>query len=58
VIFEDGKPTVEPKKVSFPDFMFHTVNVQDHPFPPLPQRESEGDGTGLKTGYKREDPGP
>ena len=38
VIFEGGKPTVEPRKVSFPDPLFHTVNVQDCPFPPIPSK--------------------
>ncbi|OGP89437.1 MAG: hypothetical protein A2157_13300 [Deltaproteobacteria bacterium RBG_16_47_11] len=38
ITFKDGKATVEPKKVSFPDYMFHTVNVQDHPFPSVPSK--------------------
>ena len=37
-IFKDGKPTVVPRKVSFPDSMFHTVNVQDNPLPPIPSK--------------------
>jgi adenine deaminase len=38
VIFEGGKPTVEPRKVSFPDRLFHTVSVQDNPIPPIPSK--------------------
>jgi adenine deaminase len=36
IIFKEGKSTVEPGKVLFPDSMFHTVTVQDLPFPPVP----------------------
>ena len=32
VIFEEGKNTVEPKKVTFPEYMFDTVKVPDHVF--------------------------
>jgi len=32
VIFKDGKNTVEPKKVTFPEYMFDTVKVPDHVF--------------------------
>lgn len=37
VIFKDGKATVDPKKTTFPDDMFKTVNIPDFTFPPLPQ---------------------
>jgi len=32
VIFKKGKNTVEPKKVTFPEYMFDTVKVPDHVF--------------------------
>ena len=35
IIFKDGKNTVEPRKVSFPDHMFHTVRVKGFDFPPF-----------------------
>ncbi len=38
IIFEDGKARVGPRKVSFPDYMFHTVDVQDRPLPAIPTR--------------------
>lgn len=38
IVFKEGKSTVEPKKVSFPDSMFHTVNIQDYSLPPIPSR--------------------
>ncbi len=38
IIFKDGKNRAEPKKVSFPDDMFHTVDIQDQPFPSIPSR--------------------
>jgi adenine deaminase len=33
IIFRDGKTIAETQKVFFPDDMFNTVNVQDHPLP-------------------------
>ncbi len=38
VIFKEGKNTVEPKKVTFPEYMFDTVNIADHTFPSLPNQ--------------------
>jgi adenine deaminase len=38
IIFKEGRSTVEPKKVFFPDSMFHTVNIQDYSLPPVPSR--------------------
>jgi len=38
IIFKDGKNRAEPKRVSFPDDMFHTVDIQDQPFPSIPSR--------------------
>jgi len=32
VIFKEGKNTAEPKKVTFPEYMFDTVKVPDHVF--------------------------
>jgi len=32
VIFEEGKNTIEPKMVTFPEYMFDTVKVPDHAF--------------------------
>jgi adenine deaminase len=37
-IFRDGNATVEPKKVFFPDHMFHTVTIEDQPFPSIPSK--------------------
>lgn len=38
IIFKEGKSTVEPRKVSFPDSMFHTVHVQGRAFAPIPSK--------------------
>ncbi len=38
IIFEDGEAAVEPRRVSFPDAMFRTVDVQDQPFPSIPSK--------------------
>jgi adenine deaminase len=38
VLYQDGKLMVEPKKIFFPEYMFHTVNVSNYKFPPLPNR--------------------
>jgi adenine deaminase len=38
IIFKDGENRAEPKKISFPDEMFHTVDIQDQPFPSIPSR--------------------
>ncbi len=38
IIYRDGKLMVEPKKVFFPEYMFHTVKVSNYAFPPLPNR--------------------
>jgi adenine deaminase len=35
VIFKEGKGTVEPKKVPFPESMFDTVKIADLGFPPV-----------------------
>jgi adenine deaminase len=37
VIFRDGQTHVEPKKVSFPDFMFESVKVDNYEIPPVPK---------------------
>jgi len=39
IIYKDGRNTVNPLKVNFPDFMFHTVKVQDFKFPSIPRKE-------------------
>ncbi len=36
IIFRDGKSLAEPKKVFFPEPMFHTVEIGNDTFPPLP----------------------
>ena len=36
IIFRDGQTLVEPKKVFFPEPMFHTVKIENFTFPPLP----------------------
>jgi len=36
IIFRDGKPLAEPKKVFFPDHMFKTVKVSNYRIPSLP----------------------
>ncbi|HSB07447.1 MAG TPA: adenine deaminase C-terminal domain-containing protein, partial [Thermodesulfobacteriota bacterium] len=38
IIFREGSATVEPRKVFFPDEMFHTVTLQDQPFPSIPSK--------------------
>jgi adenine deaminase len=38
VIFKEGKSTVEPKKVLFPESMFDTVKIADLSLPPIPHR--------------------
>lgn len=38
IVFKDGKILAEPKKVFFPDHMFHTVNVREDILAPLPTR--------------------
>src|SRR4030042_4506575 len=38
VLYQDGKLMVEPKKVFFPEHMFHTVNVSNYTFSPLPKQ--------------------
>jgi adenine deaminase len=38
VIFKDGKVTVEPRKTTFPNYMFKTVNIADHTFSPRPNK--------------------
>jgi adenine deaminase len=37
IIFQDGHNLTEPKKVSFPEYMFHTVTIKDFDFPEMPQ---------------------
>jgi adenine deaminase len=39
IIFKDGRRTVEPKKVDFPDEMLNTVKVQGYTFPSLPSKK-------------------
>lgn len=38
VIFKDGKATAQPREVTFPDYMFRTVKVEESPFPELPAK--------------------
>jgi adenine deaminase len=38
IIFKDGRSTVEPRQVSFPDHMFHTVKLLDFDLPSLPKK--------------------
>jgi adenine deaminase len=38
IIFKDGKATAQPRKITFPDYMFHTVRVDEAPFPELPTK--------------------
>jgi len=38
IIFKDGRAMVEPKKIFFPDHMFHTVKVEGYTFPLLPTK--------------------
>jgi len=38
IIFRDGKPQVEPKKVIHPERMFNTVKIEHYTIPPLPTR--------------------
>jgi adenine deaminase len=35
-IFKEGKTTVEPRRVSFPDGFFHTVEIQNYSLPSVP----------------------
>jgi len=37
IIFQDGRNLTEPKKVFFPEYMFHTVTLKDFDFPMRPQ---------------------
>ena len=37
ILFQDGKLMVGPKKIFFPEHMFHTVHVSNCTFPPLPK---------------------
>jgi len=37
-IFKDGKATVEPLKTAFPNYMFKSVSIADHTFPPPPDK--------------------
>jgi adenine deaminase len=37
-IFKEGRNTVNPRKVNFPDFMLHTVKVQNFKFPSIPRK--------------------
>jgi adenine deaminase len=36
VLYQDGKLMAEPQKIFFPEHMFHTVNVSNYTFSPLP----------------------
>jgi adenine deaminase len=38
IIYRDGRNMVEPRKVNFPDFMFHTIKVSDFTFPSIPKK--------------------
>ncbi len=38
VIFKDGKATAEPRKATFPTYMFKTVNSADRTFSPPPRK--------------------
>jgi adenine deaminase len=38
IIFRDGKPLTEPKKVFFPDHLFKTVKVSNYRIPSLPTK--------------------
>lgn len=38
IIFKDGRRTVEPRQVSFPDHMFHTVKLLDFNLPSVPKK--------------------
>ncbi len=38
IIYKDGRNTVNPRELNFPDFMFHTVKVQDFKFPSIPRK--------------------
>jgi adenine deaminase len=38
VIFKDGRNTIEPRKVLFPESMFDTVNITNMSFPPIPRQ--------------------
>ena len=38
IIFKDGRNMVEPRRIDFPDSMFHTVKVRDFDFPSVPKK--------------------
>jgi adenine deaminase len=38
IIFKDGRSTVEPRQVSFPDHMFHTVKLSAFNLPSVPKK--------------------
>ena len=38
IIYRDGKSLAEPRKVFFPDHMFHTVRIDGYRFPPVPKK--------------------
>jgi adenine deaminase len=38
IIFQNGKSLVEPRRISFPDFMFHTVRMPRYSIPSPPNR--------------------
>ncbi|MGQ9645200.1 MAG: adenine deaminase C-terminal domain-containing protein [Thermodesulfobacteriota bacterium] len=38
IIFKDGRSTVAPHRVSFPDHLFHTVKLLDFNFPSVPRK--------------------
>jgi len=39
IIFRDGRNTVNPRKVNFPDSIFHTVKIQNFKFPSIPRKK-------------------
>jgi adenine deaminase len=38
IIYKDGKSLAEPRKVFFPEAMFHTVRINGYGFPPVPKK--------------------
>jgi adenine deaminase len=38
VLYQDGKLMAEPERIFFPEHMFHTVNVSNYTFSPLPKQ--------------------
>ena len=40
IIFRDGRNTVNPRKVNFPDSIFHTVKIQNFKFPSIPRKKN------------------